>query len=692
MAEIGDAFIEVHADTKPFHRELPGQLDEAADLAEAEFGKTGKKIGDDVSDGIGVQLKKRAKSFAKSIEEGTKNTIVRVRSSFRFDRIRDSIRRAFRRDVGRSVGEALSEEVSDAFDRATRKGGVFSRIGAGIADAIGAGFNVSGRSPLIAILIPALAALVGVIGAAVQAVNALIAVLFILPGLLASIGLQVGVLVIAFQGLGTAVQKAFAAKSPKELREALKPLTRSTRSFVRELLKLRPLFEEIGNKTQEAFFSRIAGVITNLRKALGPSLVKGFQQVAAAAGTFVRAFGELLASPVFVKFFNTLVPATVRWLNGLGASLFGKRGFITALLEMATSLMPFMEKFGVIILRNLDTLSGMIFRLASNPATQQWLDRMAATLQTVFDLIFNVGEFLFVFMRELDRAGGQVLIETLSEALLQLAFLLASPAGQKGMEGLVNLGIIGIKTFTGLLEMIVLVLAAFQFLAEWLKDTAVPAIIADVKTLVQALIDMATFLGVWIERIVRAIGNFFVAVDRTGTRWRDGFINLVRSVLAWIVRFLQDIGKIPSQVMAKFANFGSLLFNAGKSLIQGLINGIKAKFSELLSWAQKIGDVLGRFLPGSPAEEGPLSGRGYVKLRGQRMMQDLIKGIQAEVPNLRETSMNVASNIIFGPSSVQVHIAGEADPRQARTAGNAVGSAAANMIAARNTRLAVRTL
>jgi L-lactate permease len=75
------------------------------------------------------------------------------------------------------------------------------------------------------------------------------------------------------------------------------------------------------------------------------------------------------------------------------------------------------------------------------------------------------------------------------------------------------------------------------------------------------------------------------------------------------------------------------------------------------------------------------------------MIQDLIDGIRSEVPDLRKVTMNAVSNIVFGSNSVQVNVAGGIpDQNQARTAGNAMGAAAANMIASRNTRLAVRTL
>jgi len=686
---IGDAYIDVHANTSPFDRELTSSLDKAADDAEGELKKSGQKMGSDVSDGIDKELKRRGKTFAKSIEDGTKNSVIRVRSVLRFDRIKDAIRRRFRRDVG----DSIAEEVSDAFNRAGRRGGLFSGFSQGIADAIGAGFNVSGRSPLIAILLPALLALVGVILAAVQAVNALVAVLFIIPGLIASIGLQVGAVAFAFRGMGTAIQGAFAAKNAKELRAALKDLTPPARGFVRELLPLRDLFNKISKGSQEAFFGELQGAITAIRRSLGASLIKGFVAVAGAAGTFLNNFAALLASPTFKTFFNKLVPATVRWMDKLGGSLFGKRGFVTALLTMASAIMPFMERFGDIVLRNLEHLSGLIFQFASSPETQTWLDRMAETLQLVFDLLFKVGEFLFVFMKTLDEQGGAQLITTLIEALDLLMFVLASPAGQKAMEGLVNFAIFGIKAFTGLVVAILLVFAIFQVVAEWLKDVWAPEWARVLRNMGQAIVNAATFIGVWISRIVGFLGGLARSIG-------DFFLRIAQSVVNGAARIKQKVDElikrlrgIPFEITNAFRNFGSLLINAGRALIQGLINGINQKIGTLRSVISTIAGIIGGFFGHSPAKEGPLSGQGWTKIRGQHMIQDLVEGIRSEIPNLRDTTMNATSNIVFGPNSVQVNVAGGTpDRNQAQAAGTAIGMSAANMIASRNTRLAVRTL
>lgn len=689
MASIGETFVDVHANTLPFSKELDRDLKRAANDAEAGLDRTGTEFGEKIADSTSKTLGRRGKDFARSIENATRNTLVRVRSRFSFDRIRDAIRRTFRRDVG----DTLETEVGRAFDRAGRPGGPIGKLGAAFADAIGAGFNVSGRSPLIALLIPALFALLGLILGLVQAVNALVAVLLIVPGLLASIGLQAGVLMIAFQGVGTAVQGAFAAKNAKELRLALKDLTPSARDFVRELLPLRDLFKRIGQTVQENFFAKLTGVITAIRRSLGPSLVTGFGTLASAMGQFVEDFGLLLASPGFKNFFNKIIPATARWLDKFGMSLFGQRGLVTAMIDMATELLPFMERFGDVIIRNLETLAGFMFNIGTDPRTTAWLDSMAATLQLVFDLLFKLGEFLFVFMAQLDKAGGKAIFTELIKAIELINFFLASPAGLKAMEGLVNAGIIGIKIFAGLVIAVLILFSTLEIFSEFVLHTFIPAVVMAFKVLGSTIVAAVTFIGVWIERIVNAIRRFFVALDQTGSRWRSNFIGFISAVVVKIAEFILKIKSLPLQITSAFKSFGGLLVNAGRSLIQGLITGVRQKAQELYNLIGSVVSRIAGFFGASPAKEGALSGKGWTLYRGQNIMKDLIKGIEMEIPDLRRTALNATSNIVFGRDSVQVNFQGQPPTEtQARTVGSAVGNGAANLIASRNTRLAVRTL
>lgn len=687
---IGKLFVEVHADSSEVPGEIERDLGRIADDADGELDKTGKKFGDKVSDSMVTRIKKRGKDFAKAIGDSTKNVVIQVRSRVNFDRMRDTVRRIFRRDVGRSI----TEEVDDALSRAGRRGGIFSNISQGIADAIGSGFNVSGRSPLIAVLLPALLALVGVIVAAIQAANALVAVLIVLPSILASVAAQVGVTILAFQGIGDAVKFAFAAKNAKELRQAIKDLTPAAQIFVLSLLPLKKFFSDLQNIVQQNFFKSFGNTISLVFKALGPTFFSGMARLAKDMGGFFRELGLFFASPTFVKFVKEIFPATGKWMQKFGPALVT---FLKGLFDMANAAMPFLNQLGDMVAGFLTLLGLEWTRFAKSPEFQEWLDDMADTLREVFGLLSETFNFLMVFLAQLNRAGGQNIITALSEALSELSFFLASPVGRKAMEALVDLSIAGIKSFAGLIIVLLSVMAAFEVIGEWILNTGGPAIIRLFKIIGAALQDFSNFLAAWIGRILgwiwsfltglgRAVGGFFIRLWQDLVRFFDNITKRGNNLVSYI-------RGIPGKIMAAIGNLGTLLINSGRALINGLINGVRQRlgtlFDILLDAARRIGNIFGL----SPAKEGALSGRGYMLYRGQHMMQDLVKGIQMEIPNLRQASLNATSNIVFGPNSIQMQFTGPTpDQQQARTTGSAMGMAAANMIAARNTRLAVRTL
>lgn len=683
MTTIGEAFIEVHADTKPFDRELDSDLEQVAKRSEKGLERTGKEFGDKITESMGTRIRQRGRDIGRSIERATRNVIVRVRSIFRFDR--QGFRRAFRRDIG----DSIADEVGAAFDRP----GTLNRVSEAVADAVGAGFNVSGRSPLIAILIPVILAIGGLIVALLQAVNALVAVLFLIPNLLGAIGLQVGVVAIAFQGMGTAIQGAFAAKNAKELRLALKDLTPSAREFVKSLLPLRTLFDDLRRIVQERFFAQLGGVIASLQAALSPTLIRGFGDLADAMGRFFAQFAGVLASPQFVRFLNDLFDVTRDWITAFGSSLFGKRGFLQGLIAMGRTLMPFMETFGALVLATLDVISELMFRFAESPDTGGWLYDMARTLQDVINLTITLGAFLFQFLKSLNEAGGAEVIQILNDSLQELILFLASPLGKKAMEGIVDLAKIGIASFTGLLVAILAVIGIFEALAEALRSGFLPAIKEAIRIFIQAIIDAATFLGVWIERIIRAIGGFFVWLWGIITTTKNNFGSLTKGAVSMVTSLLAQFKALPGKIASALGNLGGLLWGAGRSVIQGLINGVRSKINELLGLLDWIADRIGGVFGHSPAIYGPLKGSGWTTYRGQSIMKGLIEGIESQIPALRETTMNATSNIVFGRDAVQVNFQGNPPTEtQARTVGGAVGQGAANFLAARNTRLAVRTL
>lgn len=141
------------------------------------------------------------------------------------------------------------------------------------------------------------------------------------------------------------------------------------------------------------------------------------------------------------------------------------------------------------------------------------------------------------------------------------------------------------------------------------------------------------FTGVWDaivaiftsarDRVIAIIDGIKAIVDKI----RNFFSQLKAAADQGVGPLIKFVSEIPKKIFDAIGNIGSLLYNKGKELVQGLIDGILSMLGKLKDAAGKLVGAVGRFLPGSPAEEGPLSGKGYVLKRGQRFVDDFAAGI-----------------------------------------------------------------
>lgn len=132
----------------------------------------------------------------------------------------------------------------------------------------------------------------------------------------------------------------------------------------------------------------------------------------------------------------------------------------------------------------------------------------------------------------------------------------------------------------------------------------------------------------FIRSQVNAIRNVINGIRTVIAIVRNAF-NAARNAAASAINSLLSVVRgIPGRVSSALGNLGGLLVSKGRALIQGFINGIKQMAGRVAGAAKGIVSSVTRFLPGSPAKEGPLSGRGYVKLRAQRFMTDFAKGLE----------------------------------------------------------------
>lgn len=142
-----------------------------------------------------------------------------------------------------------------------------------------------------------------------------------------------------------------------------------------------------------------------------------------------------------------------------------------------------------------------------------------------------------------------------------------------------------------------------------------------VRTVWAAIVNVISSQIARIRAVITTIRNVVTII-------RSAFNQAVAAVRTALNNAISTVRQLPGRIAGALGNLGSLLYNKGVSLVQGFINGIKSMIGNVKSVASSVVSAVTDFLPGSPAKEGPLSGRGYALLRARRMMSDFAQGIE----------------------------------------------------------------
>lgn len=99
-------------------------------------------------------------------------------------------------------------------------------------------------------------------------------------------------------------------------------------------------------------------------------------------------------------------------------------------------------------------------------------------------------------------------------------------------------------------------------------------------------------------------------------------------------------------VIAKLGNLASRALQAGKGMVQGLIDGINDKIGEVKSAASNVASAISDRLPGSDAETGPLS---HLTDQAKSLSTTLAENMSGNIRPVAQASEEVARAAMPAP-------------------------------------------
>lgn len=117
------------------------------------------------------------------------------------------------------------------------------------------------------------------------------------------------------------------------------------------------------------------------------------------------------------------------------------------------------------------------------------------------------------------------------------------------------------------------------------------------------------------------------------------FSDMASAAASRISSFLSTVAGIPGRVTSAIGNLGSLLLNAGKDIIRGLINGVKNMIGSLRSTFSRITNMI-------PDWKGPMRvDQRILGPSGEALMAGLSDGVMDGLPGLRSVLRGVTDEI-----------------------------------------------
>lgn len=646
-----------------------------AEAAQKAFEKASKKTGDDFgksTDKMGKDADDFSRLVTKRMRTGEAAMVAMRREANRLQASITSMRKA----MGKGGDDDTLFRNIRAAEADLRKLQGFAQSLAPDLDLLsgavkGVGSAAAKSGPGMFIMAMGIAALGLPIGGVVAALADLVGLVVLVPSALAVLLAAIVPVVLAFQNFGDAIS-AISSGDIDKINEAMKKLSPSARSVAREVGKLLPQLRRLQRAAQEGFFQPLRGVLTTLTRNLLPSMRFWFREIASAAGELVSKLLIFLSQPKAVAGLNRLFASTVRimrqWMD-VSIALF------TGMGKAVLALLPSLENINKWLAGSVKAFGEWLGRMADSGKLKEWLDDALATLSEVWDLTKAIGDLFSTLFASFDDSG-RGFIGSLTDMVTKLDEFFESAEGQQvlkdGAETLKLFGsalvdVIGFLAWAntkiieyrnwvaGIPDWISRAVDSgltwlgkfFSTIGAWFSALPgkVGAWISKIPGVVSTwLASAAERAGYWVGflvgtavrlmmelpgKVATAASNLWTTVQRWFSRTHDSAVSWIARAITNVVAWLKglpgkaatELSVFKNRVLAFFKGAPGWLYNAGKDIVRGLVNGLKSMWNWAIGQAKDFANGIAKGFKdalgiGSPsrlfAQFGRWSGQGYV--------------------------------------------------------------------------------
>jgi len=442
-----------------------------------------------------------------------------------------------------------------------------------------------------------------------------------IAGLKTSVGND---LIAAFGGVGGAVIKMV---------QAVEPLITAFFDKVASLAQkigppLEKVFGAVADKIGKIDFS---GLSNGLGSLSGPiAAVTGLLGAAGLGGALKGLSG---------------VPVIGGLLKGLGGVLTGLGGPITLVIGALAGLIAtspqLRGEFGEMLTNVFASLQQAFQTL--QPSIQALMTALGQLSAAVMPVITNViGQIIPLLTPIISTLVG-VLVPVIQGVLTVVTSVIT--AITPAIQGIQPIVITVINEVMSVIQALMPVIQALAPLVSTIMSAIVGFISSTFLPAIQAMLPFIQGVINGIAMVVKGIVNVIQGVINLVTglihgNWQqawNGFSQIVHGVVQSVLGFFFCIG---SAIMGVFAGAGRWLWNAGKSIIDGLFNGLKSAFNGVKNFIGGIGDWIVK-------HKGPLSyDKVMLKPAGQAIMQGFDKSLKDGWKDVQRTvnGMNAQIN------------------------------------------------